>query len=291
MRFFCRAALGCALLLHPPNNYNVRAWNINPFLTRRFDSSLLNTAERVRTKIPSPPAPNDDSLAFPSVYKNGNGVRGFCNWLIPGRLMIGQYPGCTPESNGPSSDEVEKHIRLIVQGAGINFFCCLQSEVPAQTDFKVWEKQGGQVFLNDYLRDDFPRPFTHYAPLVQSAASSIVDDGSDEIEFLHYPIEDLSVPDSKPIQLLLTQLLEAMDNGKVIYLHCWGGRGRAGLVGACLVSLLFPELDAKAVLDLVQSGYDSRAGASKMPLPLSRSPQTKQQRDFVRKFVEECQRQ
>ena len=73
--------------------------------------------------------------------------------------------------------------------------------------------------------------------------------------------------------------------GGGIYVHCWGGRGRAGLTGSCILSLLYPELDATQVLNLVQSGYDSRAGADLMPDALSKSPQTEEQREFVRQFV------
>merc|ERR1711982_174406 len=56
--------------------------------------------------------------------------RGFCNWLIPGTLMVGQYPGKTPETNGPSQKECEMHLRTMVNHAGVSLFCCLQSEVP-----------------------------------------------------------------------------------------------------------------------------------------------------------------
>lgn len=238
--------------------------------------NLLLAADTVRQKIrPLAPSINDDTLVFPSVYNNGKGMRGFCNWLLPGIIMIGQYPGQTPEANGPSQEEVKQHICLLVEDAGVNFFCSLQSEIPAQTDTSAWEKHGGQVYLEEYLRDDFPRPFTHYAPLVQSLSTA----NAIEPVFLHYPIDDLSVPNSQPIQALLMQLLQTLDDENVIYLHCWGGRGRAGLVGASLVSLLFPELDSKAILDLVQSAYDTRAGAQDMPVALSRSPQTEQQRN------------
>ena len=68
-------------------------------------------------------------------------------------------------------------------------------------------------------------------------------------------------------------------------MHCWGGRGRAGLVGACLLALLHPGLDAAAVLDAVQRAYDSRSGAGAMPSALKRSPQTERQRALVRSFV------
>ena len=49
------------------------------------------------------------------------------------------------------------------------------------------------------------------------------------------------------IEHLLAQLLQALENDKVVYFHCCGGRGRAGLVVACLLSLLSPELDSRAV--------------------------------------------
>eukprot|EP00964_Phaeocystis_antarctica_P077492 scaffold48111_cov72-Phaeocystis_antarctica.AAC.5 len=63
------------------------------------------------------------------------------------------------------------------------------------------------------------------------------------------------------------------------------GRPRPGVVGACLLSLLQPGLDAPAVLEAVQLAYDSRSGAGAMPSPLKRSPQTEGQRSFVRSFV------
>lgn len=278
--------VACYLTFYP---CKASAWS--PFSTRKTwnASCLFRTANNVRKKVPVPPSIGDDKLSFPSVYNNGNGMRGFCNWLLPGRLMIGQYPGCAPETHGPNHDEVKEHIRLLVQDAGVNLFCSLQSEIPAQTDYVAWNENDGQIYLSEYLRAEFSHPFTHYAPMVQQAGNAILD--GMEPEFLHHPIEDLSIPNSGPIQHLLEQLLQALENDKVVYLHCWGGRGRAGLVGACLLSLLYPELDSNAILDLVQSGYDSRAGATGMPPPLSRSPQTKQQRHFVRMFVQERQQQ
>merc|ERR1719162_1523701 len=43
--------------------------------------------------------------------------RGFCNWLVPGRVMLGQYPGTTPERNGPSSEESRLHLQNMVRDA------------------------------------------------------------------------------------------------------------------------------------------------------------------------------
>mmetsp|Transcript_33215 Transcript_33215/g.49504 ORF Transcript_33215/g.49504 Transcript_33215/m.49504 type:complete len:286 (-) Transcript_33215:153-1010(-) len=249
-----------------------------------LESRVIHLAKSVREKIAiGAPSPDAVSLAYPSAYSkpDGSGYRGFCNWLIPRHVMVGQYPGQNPEVNGPNVQEVQSHIQCIVQDAGVDLFCCLQSEVPAQDDFTTWKKAGGETFLPFYLRGEFPNAFTHYAPYVLSASQS----RNDPI-FLHSPIEDLNVPNSEPLLLLLSQLLEALESGCTLYLHCWGGRGRAGLVGACLVSLIWPEMNSSSVLDLVQTGYESRAGADAMAPALSRSPQTESQREFVRKFVQ-----
>jgi hypothetical protein len=237
--------------------------------------------------------PTMDDLYVPSAYPkpDGSGMRGFCNWIVPGRVMVGQYPGQSPEAIGPSADDVQVHLEsLVAQDAEavavgrINLFCSLQSEIPPQTgDDEAWA--GGGIYLADpQSRRQFPNPFTQYAPIVQPL--------SPDCQFVHAPIEDLSVPNSKSLQELLLQLLTAMDEeDRCIYIHCWGGRGRAGLVGSCLLSLLFPEEDASAILDLVQAGYDTRAGAEAMPNGLRKSPQTESQREFVRAFVKERQRQ
>lgn len=284
---------------------------------------LLERAVAVRKKLSTttvPPPYEADALAFPSSYLKGNKDgseddqqqqrrhrRGFCNWLIPGKLMIGQYPGQTPEIGGPSAAEVQAHVRSVVQKARVDTFCCLQSEVPCQSDDAAWEAAGGEIFLDPITRRQFPGPFTHYAPLAVQAFQELRDNSETEMgtatgnqynekqlelkpTFLHAPIEDLSVPNSQPLLRLLSELLSIMgddnNHGGVVYLHCWGGRGRAGLVGACLLSLIWPDMTANVILeDCVQRAYETRDGAAEMPPGLSRSPQTETQREFVRTFV------
>ena len=38
------------------------------------------------------------------------------------------------------------------------------------------------------------------------------------------------------MRLILNVIEERMSRNEVVLLHCWGGRGRAGLVAACLVA-------------------------------------------------------
>lgn len=278
---------------------------------------LLDQASVVREKLGrTPPSYTEDQetlervLYFESSYptsrtatKDNVYERGYCNWLIPGYLMVGQYPGQTPEAHGPTEDDVEKHLERIVRstknnsGAHVRLFCSLQSELPSQADYDTWIRQDGMIFLEpESLRKQFPRPFTYYAPTVQRLCD---EDSSSRVSptFLHAPIDDLNVPESQePLQELLLQLLTHMSNKEdgnaqqtAIYLHCWGGRGRAGLVGACLVSLIWPTLQAPQVLSYVQTGYASRLGHDQMPAALSQSPQTSSQRAFVTEFVQDYQ--
>jgi hypothetical protein len=252
---------------------------------RRFASALnqdlLKRGAVIRETLSS--VPSRDDLFFSSAYEknNGSGTRGFCNWIIPNKVMLGQYPGRNPEESTPTSEDVGNHLSTLIHIAGVNLFCSLQSEIPSQEDYSAWEEAGGEIFLPE--RDDFPNPFSHYAPMVRS-----LDPGC---KFIHAPIVDLFVPNSDSLEKLLLDLLQAIgEEGRCVYIHCWGGRGRAGLVGACLLSVIFPELDAAVILGLIQGGYDSRLGSQGMPTALSKSPQTEQQRAFVKDFVERRKR-
>jgi hypothetical protein len=250
-----------------------------------FDSALLERAASLRNKIAA--YPRYDELAHPSAYPRPDnlGLRGMCNWIIPNRLMVGQYPGQSPEPFAPNAQDVRSHIQSTVQDSGVNLFCSLQSEIPPQDDQRAWNINGGERYFRDpYIRREFPRPFKHYAPIVKSF--------NPDCRFLHVPIDDCDVPSSEGVlNDLLLELLEAMEKeDRCVYVHCWGGRGRAGLVGACLLSLLFPEKDSSEILKLVQFAYDTRAGAKNMPVGLQQSPQTESQRHFVRLFVEERHR-
>jgi alanine transaminase len=233
-----------------------------PTITTLLDRSLQLRQKLFGNDFPSFLS-DATQLAYPSSYKmqpdpRGKASkavqRGFCNWLVPNYIMIGQYPGMTPESNGPSQTECNRHIKNMVVDANVSLFCCLQSEVPCQSDDEGWTSN--EIYLEPYYRREFPRPFTRYGRIAQELTDR-------ELQFIHNPIDDLSVPTCNNSLLnLLSQLirhLEVNDDG-AMFIHCWGGRGRAGLIGSCLISLLFPELNSKEVLDFVQKAYSTREG-------------------------------
>ena len=85
------------------------------------------------------------------------------------------------------------------------------------------------------------------------------------MKYLHCPIAEGMAPSDGlgetcgPLLALLDQmLLHYEGGGRAIYLHSWAGCGRAGLVGAGLLSLLRPDLEAAALLEWVQSYVNNK---------------------------------
>lgn len=62
----------------------------------------------------------------------------------------------------------------------------------------------------------------------------------------------------------------------------WGGRGRAGVVGACLLAHLYG-LSADEALERVQRSFDTRKDGGR------RSPETDEQHAFVREWIAQRQ--
>ena len=52
-----------------------------------------------------------------------------------------------------------------------------------------------------------------------------------------FPIKDVSVPESKAYtQSILDAIDGNIDQGRLVYIHCWGGIGRTGLIVGCWLS-------------------------------------------------------
>jgi len=100
--------------------------------------------------------------------------------------------------------------------------------------------------------------------------------GSDA-SFLHFGIPDLSVAESlESLDALVADLARRVARSEGLYLHCWGGRGRTGLVAACLLGALY-NVEAEEALQRVQLYHDQRG-----PERGGLSPETEEQKQQAR---------
>jgi len=170
---------------------------------------------------------------------------------------------------------------------------CLQDELPPQEMLKLSGKDG---FL----------PYKTTAELIQAALNGPPPETEDlhalrtpalnkflppkkkqvstfinrrELNFLHSPIVDLGLPSVEALQKLLLDLESRLEAGEKLYIHCWGGRGRAGTVGACMLQKVYG-LSVEESLERVQRAFSTRGDVQ------YKSPETDEQFEFVRKFAQ-----
>jgi hypothetical protein len=103
-------------------------------------------------------------------------------------------------------------------------------------------------------------------------------------EYVRLPIPDLGVPTAERMREVLDAVDHALNSGRAVYLHCWGGIGRTGTVVGCyLVRRDATGDDAlRQVADLFAT-----MSSEKLRRHPEGSPQTDRQRAFVRMWTEE----
>ncbi len=116
-------------------------------------------------------------------------------WVVPGRLLAGEYPGAKAEA------EARPKLRRFLD-TGVTFFLDLT--------------EAGE-------------PLSPYAPLLQEEAA-----GRNVVaEHNRMPIPDLSNPSRAQVVRTLDAIDAAMAAGHCVYVHCWGGIGRTGTIIGC----------------------------------------------------------
>merc|ERR1711939_1116571 len=122
-------------------------------------------------------------------------------------------------------------------------------------------------------------PAVPSSPTSSTTSSAASSTQSQEINFVHCPIVDCDTTSDSIIVDLATNLLRRLDVGEKIYLHCWGGHGRAGTVASILLGLLYG-MDGPTAMEWVQELHDCRRYHLSTP-----SPQTNKQRAQVTRIL------
>lgn len=169
-------------------------------------------------------------------------------WVERGRLAAGEYPGEVDQEKAAAK------LRSLLE-SGINHFIDL-TEQGETTD------QGELV---------------PYRQMAYNLGESL---GLD-VRWTRHPIKDTRVPDSsQDMARILKAIDSALEDGRVVYVHCWGGAGRTGTVIGCW--LVRHGHTGEEALDQIAEWWLGVKKAYLQP----RSPNERVQREYVRNWEE-----
>ena len=99
--------------------------------------------------------------------------------------------------------------------------------------------------------------------------------------YTRFPIRDCGTPKSiEDVQNLLLHIDELNKKDGYVYLHCWGGVGRTGVIAACYIAQKLENSDFNQVLTILRKNF------SDMPKSKYReTPETKEQKRFIYNFT------
>jgi predicted protein tyrosine phosphatase len=160
-------------------------------------------------------------------------------WVEPGRLLAGEYPGhYTPEAT-------RQRLDALLQ-AGFNTFI-------------------------DLTRPNETVPY-HRTLLEEAQLYGV------QIERHNFPIGDFGLPTLETMKAILDTLDAALQKGRKIYLHCWGGIGRTGTTVGCY--LVRRGMSGEEALRQLAQWWQSVPKSRIHP----RSPETFEQVQFIRNW-------
>lgn len=158
-------------------------------------------------------------------------------FVIPGRLLATEYPGAKEK------DKAKRKLRVLLD-AGVSSFVDLTEPGEPTWDGSPMQPYDGLLDVG-----------VNYERFAIPDTGTIADDEYDKI---------------------LAHIRAELDDGRLVLVHCWGGKGRTGtVVGAWLIDEL--GLGYPQVIDHMQ---ELRAGSKKAHHPV---PDTEEQHQVLRR--------
>ncbi len=163
-------------------------------------------------------------------------------WVRKGQLLAGEYPGAK------DGEDARRRVRAMLDG-GVTFFVDLTEKHELEPyDVVLAEEAARRGVATVHTR---------------------------------FPIRDASVPRRADVMTgILDAIDEAIRDGHVVYVHCWGGIGRTGTVVGChLVRHGLTGDEALAALAEMWTTVDKHYRRPQ-------SPETGEQRRWIREWTE-----
>lgn len=236
---------------------NMRATSLLLLSRWASSSSIMMTAAPI-PRASLPPLPSIASLAE---LKLTHGFSESANWLVPGKVLLGANP---TKGRGQTINRV----KAICNGGGCDTFVSLQAELPPITAD--------------------PSDFDPNTPSVENYGPDAKACVQDRVPaFRRFPIDDLHPASSvEYLAQIVDELAALVRQGHVLYIHCFAGRGRTGLVACCLLGKLYEGMSADEALERIGTYYSLRAlyGVASSRSADGMSPETEPQRQQVREY-------
>lgn len=167
------------------------------------------------------------------------------NWLIPGRVLAGTYPGAVDDET-----QIENIEALL--GVGVSCVVCLQNEMDHKTPRSKWAK-GSRAALRPYADD---MRFIARAQRAERGEPEF-DAKYDPVQLIQVNMVEGDTVGDGVMDKVMRTLLRQLEQGRVLYVHGWLGHGRVGTVCAILLNRLYA-LDSGAAINYAQAVHDCR---------------------------------
>lgn len=122
-------------------------------------------------------------------------------WVVLGRFLAGCYPG------GQTAASAAAKTKGLIDAGVTDIVCLMESSETNHAGL----------------------PFEDYMPHANTAAAAI----ERRVQWCRHPIVDGGITTAAEMRAILDDIDAALHRGGVVYIHCWGGRGRTGTVVCC----------------------------------------------------------
>lgn len=176
-----------------------------------------------------------------------------------------------------------------------NFEKRIRNRMPIENSYRVTN----QIYAGEYPRNKDEESslvklqqfgafgITHFIDLTEEGELAPYDEMLySGATYQRFPIRDVSVPKSMDdVRKLVKRIIKIVSNNPEakVYIHCWGGVGRTGLIVGCLLGELCELSYDETMVKLEQLFSVCPKSAYR------ETPETAEQRDFIAKFIREKQ--